>query len=110
MFTTIPGWGMDTSPAASAAFSSGRDFSSREALPAIHSSMEVSAAGPSPPALEEFQLLEAELLRGDLRLSGEGYLALLTVRQPGTLRLALDRIYADPIRKRMASKRLCELE
>jgi hypothetical protein len=60
--------------------------------------------------MEEFQLLEAELLRGDLRPGGEGYLALLAVRRPGTLRLALDRIHADPTRKRMVAKRLCELQ
>ena len=64
---------------------------------------------PSPNDLQEFQLLEDGLLQGDLGRGGDGYLALLAAKLPGTLKLALQEVVDDPIRKRLTENRLQEI-
>lgn len=79
-------------------------------LSSINASTDLSVSAPSPADLEEFRLLEAELLRGDLRQGGDGYLALLAVRRTGTLRVVLDSICGDGVRRRLIENRLRELQ
>jgi hypothetical protein len=76
----------------------------------INASADLSAREPSSDDQEEFRLLESELLRGDLRPGGAGYLALLAVRRPETLRLVLDRVREDTVRRRLTENRLHELQ
>lgn len=65
---------------------------------------------PTPEELKELQAVAADLLQGDLSRGGDGYLALLTVARPGTLRLALEKVGEDEPRRRILKKRLRELE
>jgi hypothetical protein len=63
----------------------------------------------NPEDIEELQVLEAELLHGDLSRGGDGYLALLTVKLR-TLTLILKKIRQDEPRRNLLLKRLRELE